>query len=70
MQSKIRAVKDHAVAGLTVVVKNHRGQNSKQIIVAKYISKFLIYDANILDKCVKSKKRIFVHCPFSLSQAK
>ena len=70
MQSKIRAVKDHAVAGLTVVVKNHRGQNSKQIIVAKYISKFLIYDAKMLDKCVKSKKKNFVHCPFLQSQAK
>ena len=47
-----------------------RGQNSKQINVAKYISKFLIYSAKMLEKCVKSKKKIFVHCPFLQSQAK
>ena len=48
----------------------HMGQDSKQIIIAKYVSKFLIYGAKMLDKCVKSKKRIFVHCPFLQSQAK
>ena len=48
----------------------HRGQNSKQIDIAKYISKFLIYGAKMLDKCVKSKKKNFVHCPFLQSQAK
>ena len=47
-----------------------RGQNSKQINVAKYISKFLIYGAKMLDKCVKSQKKNFVHCPFLQSQAK
>ena len=48
----------------------HRGQNSKQIDIAKYVSKFLIYGAKMLDKCVKSQKKIFVHCPFLQSQAK
>ena len=48
----------------------HRGQNSKQIDIAKYVSKFLIGGAKILDKCVKSQKKIFVHCPFLQSQAK
>ena len=48
----------------------HRGQNSKQIIIAKYVSKFLIYDAKMLDKYVKSQKKVFVHCPFLQSQAK
>ena len=43
---------------------SHMGQNSKQINIAKYISKFLIYGAKILDKCVKSQKKFFVHCPF------
>ena len=33
-----------------------RGQNSKQINIAKYISKFLIHGAKMLDKCVKNKK--------------
>ena len=42
----------------------HRGQNSKQINIAKYVSKFLIYGAKMLDKCVKSQKKNFVHCPF------
>ena len=32
----------------------HRGQNSKQINIAKYVSKFLIFGAKMLDKCVKS----------------
>ena len=48
----------------------HRGQSSKQIDIAKYVSKFLIYGAKMLDKCVKSQKKIFVHCPFLQSQAK
>ena len=48
----------------------HRGQNSKQINIAKYVSKFLICGAKMLDKCVKSQKKIFVHCPFLQSQAK
>ena len=48
----------------------HRGQNSKQIIIAKYVSKFLIYAAKMLEKYVKSPKKNFVHCPFLQSQAK
>ena len=48
----------------------HRGQNSKQINFAKYVSKFLIHGAKMLDKCVKSQKENFVHCPFLQSQAK
>ena len=48
----------------------HRGQNSKQINIAKYVSKFLIYGAKMLDKCVKSENKFFVHCPFLQSQAK
>ena len=48
----------------------HRGQNSKQINIAKYVSNFLIYGAKMLDKCVKSQKNFFVHCPFLQSQAK
>ena len=47
----------------------HRGQDSKQINIAKCVSKFLICGAKMLDKCVKSKKR-FIHCPFLQSQAK
>ena len=49
---------------------SHRGQNSKQINIAKYVSKFLIYGGKMLDKCVKSQKKFFVHCPFLQSQAK
>ena len=48
----------------------HMGQNSKQINIAKYVSKFLIYGAKMLDECVKSQKKNFVHCPFLQSQAK
>ena len=48
----------------------HMGQNSKQIDIAKYVSKFLICGAKMLDKCVKSQKKNFVHCPFLQSQAK
>ena len=48
----------------------HRGQNSKQIIIAKYVSKFLIYGAKMSDKLLKVKKKIFVHFPFLQSQAK
>ena len=48
----------------------HRGQNLKQIDVAKYVSKFLIYGAKMLEKCVKNQKKNFVHCPFLQSQAK
>ena len=47
-----------------------RAQNSKLIYIAKYVSKFLIHGAKMLDKCVKSQKKIFVHCPFLQSQAK
>ena len=54
----------------TVLLLKHRSQNSKQINIAKYISKFLIYGAKMSDKCVKSQKKIFVHCPFLQSQAK
>ena len=36
----------------------HRGRNSKQINIPKYISKFFIYGAKMLDKCVKSQKKI------------
>ena len=54
----------------TKLVTLHRGQNSKQIIIAKYVSQFLIYGAKMLDKCVKSEKKFFVHCPFLQSQAK
>ena len=46
------------------------GQNSKQINIAKYVSKFLIHGAKMLEKCVESKNKIFVHCPFLQSQAK
>ena len=48
---------------------SHMGQNSKQINIAKYVSKFLIYDAKMLDTCVKSQKKKIVHCPFLQSQA-
>ena len=48
----------------------HRGQNSKQINNAKYVSKFLVCGAKMLDKYVKCQKIIFVHCPFLQSQAK
>ena len=44
--------------------QSHRGQNSKQINIAKYVSKFLIYGAKMLDKCVKSQKTKFAHCYF------
>ena len=37
-------------------MKTHRGQNSKQINIAEYNSKFLMYGAKMSDKCVKSKK--------------
>ena len=49
----------------------HRGQNSKQINIAKYVAKVLIYGAKILDKCVKSKKRILyivLFCKVKLSK--
>ena len=36
-----------------------RGQNSKQINIAKYVSKFLIYGAKMLHKYVKSQKKFF-----------
>ena len=48
----------------------HRGENSKQINIAKYVSRLLICGAKMLDKCVKSQQKIFVHCPFLQSQAK
>ena len=37
----------------------HRGQNSKQINITKYISKFLMYGAKMLEKCVKSQKTLW-----------
>ena len=46
------------------------GQNLKQISIAKYVSKFLMYGAQMLEKCAKSQKKNFVHCPFLQSQAK
>ena len=45
----------------------HRSQNSKQINIVKYISKFLIYGAKILDKCVESQKKIFTLSLFAKS---
>ena len=50
---------------------DHRGQNSKQIVIAKYVSRFLIYGAKMLDKCVKSQKDymyIFLFCKVKLSK--
>ena len=47
------------------------GQTSKQINSAKYVSKFLIYGAKMLDKCVKSQKRflyIVLFCKVKLSK--
>ena len=32
----------------------HRGKDSKQINITKYVSKFLINGAKMLDKCVKN----------------
>ena len=46
----------------------HRGQNSKEIDVKKFVSKFLIYGAKTLDNCVWSKKN--ENCPFLQGQAK
>ena len=49
----------------------HRGQNSKQINNPKYVSKFLIYGAKMLDKCVKSKKKdlyIVLFCKVKFSK--
>ena len=48
----------------------HRGQNLKQINIKKYVSKVLIRGAKMTDKCVKSQRKFFVHCPFLQSQAK
>ena len=42
----------------------HMGQNSKQINIAKYVSKFLIYGAKMLKKCVKSQKKNFCTLSF------
>ena len=39
----------------------HRGQNSEQINIAKYISKFLVCGAKMLDKCVKGQKKRFLY---------
>ena len=36
----------------------HRSQNLKQINIVKYVSKFLIYGAKMVDKWVESKKKI------------
>ena len=57
-------------AYMVLCVMFHMGQNSKQINIAKYVSKFLIYGRKMLDKCVESKKKKYVHCPFLQSQAK
>ena len=48
----------------------HRGQNSKQVDIAKYVSKFLIYGAKMLDKCFKSKKKLYIvlFCKVKLSK--
>ena len=54
---------------LTVNLEYHRGKKSKQINIAKHISKFLIHGAKMLEKCVKSHN-FFLHCPFLQSQAK
>ena len=49
----------------------HRGENSKQINIAKYVSRLLICGAKMSDKCVNNKKKnLYVHCPFLQSQAK
>ena len=42
----------------------HRGQKLKQINIAKYVSKFLIYGAKMFDKCIKSKKKNFCTLSF------
>ena len=44
--------------------KLHRGQNLKQINIAKCFSIFLIYGAKMLDKCVKSQKKNFCTLSF------
>ena len=47
------------------------GQNSKKIDTAKYVSKFLIYVAKMLDNCVKSQKKILfivLFCKVKLSK--
>ena len=36
----------------------HRNQNSKQNNIVKYVFKFLICGAKMLDKCVKSEKKV------------
>ena len=48
----------------------YKGQNSKQISMAKYISKFLIHGAKMLDKCVKIQKicTLFFFCKVKLSK--
>ena len=50
----------------------HRGQNSKQINIAKYVSKFLLYGTKMLDKYVKSQKKNFLYivlfCKVKLSK--
>ena len=46
------------------------GQNLKQISIAKYVSKFLMYGAKVLDKCVKSQKRLSYTVLFLQIQAK
>ena len=61
---------EHTNKSLLEYPIGHMGQNSKQIDIAKYVSKFLIFGAKMSDKCVKSKKKNFVHCPFLQSQAK
>ena len=49
----------------------HRGQNLKQINIAKYVSKFLVCGAKMLEKCVKRKKiflYIVLFCKVKLSK--
>ena len=49
----------HTFEGISGILNpgiQHRAQNSKQINITKYVSKFLIYGTKVLDKCVKSQK--------------
>ena len=48
----------------------HMGQNSKQINITKYVSKFLMYGTKMLDKFVESKRKFLHIVLFLQSQAK
>ena len=50
---------NHETFAISNTISHHRGQNSKWIDVAKYVSKFLIYGAKMLDKCVENRKKNF-----------